>query len=113
MRTWAECDGHESTDGPIGNVVHCDGTCTTTGRAAKAAAGRAPHTCETEDCDTPDEHVRQCASCDGYTCHQHGGYSHEAGEYFCNDPAGCEARYDERRLNDAWKRSIVAPRADR
>lgn len=22
-----ECDGHESTDGPIGNVVYCDGTC--------------------------------------------------------------------------------------
>ncbi len=22
-----ECEGHESTDGPIGNVVFCDGTC--------------------------------------------------------------------------------------
>jgi hypothetical protein len=22
-----ECEGHESTDGPIGNVVYCDGTC--------------------------------------------------------------------------------------
>lgn len=21
------CDGHESTDGPIGNVLFCDGTC--------------------------------------------------------------------------------------
>lgn len=21
------CEGHESTDGPIGNVVHCDGAC--------------------------------------------------------------------------------------
>lgn len=24
----AECEGHTSTDGPIGNVAHCDGTCT-------------------------------------------------------------------------------------
>lgn len=23
----AECEGHESTDGPIGNVVYCDGSC--------------------------------------------------------------------------------------
>lgn len=22
-----ECDGHESTSGPIGNVVYCDGSC--------------------------------------------------------------------------------------
>ncbi len=22
-----ECRGHESTDGPIGNTVYCDGTC--------------------------------------------------------------------------------------
>lgn len=21
------CEGHESTDGPVGNVVYCDGTC--------------------------------------------------------------------------------------
>jgi hypothetical protein len=23
----ASCRGHESTDGPIGNVIYCDGTC--------------------------------------------------------------------------------------
>jgi len=22
------CEGHETTDGPIGNVVYCDGSCT-------------------------------------------------------------------------------------
>lgn len=27
VRQIAVCYGHESTDGPIGNVVYCDGTC--------------------------------------------------------------------------------------
>lgn len=25
----SECDGHESTSGPIGNVIYCDGSCRT------------------------------------------------------------------------------------
>lgn len=24
---WQQCEGHESTDGPIGNVEYCDGSC--------------------------------------------------------------------------------------
>jgi hypothetical protein len=59
-REGAECEGHESTEGPAGIATYCDGSCIVTRHSADFYTIGNYRSIEVTDCDMPWSNCKDC-----------------------------------------------------